>query len=72
MTLEENINELEKILAALESDGVTVEEGIDLFEKGIAVTGECLAGLEITKGKITALKKQMGELIEQPLETDSI
>ncbi len=70
MTLEENINELEKILAALEAEGVTVEEGIELFEKGIAVTKECLAGLESTKGKITVLKKQMGELIEQPVDVD--
>ncbi len=71
MTLEENINELEKILAALEKEGVTVEEGIELFEKGIAVTKECLTGLESTKGKITLLKKQMGELIEQPIDLDA-
>ncbi len=68
--LDEKIEELENILAALEADGVTVEDGIALFEKGIAVTKECLDGLSKTKGRITELKKQMDRLIEQPLEID--
>ena len=50
--LDEKINELEKLLAALESDGVTLEEGIALFEKGIAVTKECLDSLNATKGRM--------------------
>ena len=68
--LDEKINELEKLLAALESDGVKLEEGISLFEKGIAVTKECLDSLNATKGRITELKKQMNELIEQPLDIE--
>lgn len=70
MTLEEKINELERISAEMESDSVTVEQGIDLFERGIAVTKDCLADLNEKTGKITVLKKQMNELIEQPSELD--
>ncbi len=68
--LDEKIEELEKILEKLEADGVSVEDGIALFEKGIAVTKECLESLSKTKGRITELKKQMDRLIEQPLEID--
>lgn len=68
--LDEKIEELEKILEKLEADGVSVEDGIALFEKGIAVTKECLESLSRTKGRITELKKQMDRLIEQPLEID--
>lgn len=65
--LDEKINELEKLLARLESDSVSVEEGIALFEQGVALTKDCLSELGETKGKITQLKKEMDKLIEQPL-----
>lgn len=68
--LDEKIDELEKLLARLESDNVSVEEGIALFEKGIAMTKDCLRELNATKGKITQLKKEMDGLIEQPLDIE--
>lgn len=67
LMLDEKIEELEKLLTKLESDGVSVEEGIALFENGIALTKDCLRELNATKGKITQLKKEMDKLIEQPL-----
>lgn len=68
--LEDKIQELENIVAALENQTISLEDGIKLFEKGVAVTKECLDGLNESKGKITAIKKQMNELIEKPLDID--
>ena len=36
------INELERIIAELENEGTSLERGIELFEKGVALTRECL------------------------------
>lgn len=66
--LDEKIAELEKVLSKFESGELSVEEGIALFESGIAITKDCLNELNTCKGKITKLKKEMDTVIEQPLE----
>lgn len=58
------IEELEKIVAELEREGTTLERGMELFEKGIALTRECLDELGRSKGRITELKKQMDGMLE--------
>lgn len=68
--LDEKIKELENILAKLERADTTLEEGVAFFEKGVALTRECLAELTAGKGRITKLKKEMDGLIESPYETD--
>ncbi len=68
--LDEKIKELENILEKLERDGTTLEEGVALFEKGVALTRECMEELTAGKGRIIRLKKEMDELIESPYETE--
>lgn len=58
------IEELEKIVSELEREGTTLERGMELFEKGIALTRECLDELGRSKGRITELKKQMDGMLE--------
>ena len=65
--LEDKIKELESLVASLEKEGLDIEEGIKHFEKGLNLTKECLDSLAGTKGKITSLKKQMEELLEEPI-----
>lgn len=68
MKLDDKIAELESILGRFESEDLSIEEGIALFEKGISLTKECLGELNAAKGKIAKLKKEMDKLVEEPLD----
>lgn len=60
---EQSLKELEAIADSLESDKITVDESIKLFEKGINLSRECSKYLENAKQKITLLtEKERDEL----------
>ncbi len=52
---EKSLLELEKIISKLESNECSLEESINLFEKGIKYTNECRIALEKAEKKITTL-----------------
>ena len=55
MNIEKKLSELEKIIERLEDGECTLEESIELFEKGIKITGECKTTLENAQKKIIEL-----------------
>lgn len=59
---EKKLGELNKIVEKLESD-VSLEEGVKLFESGLALTKECIDELNKTQDKINSLKKQLDDLL---------
>ena len=61
-TFEEALSELEKISKKLESEDITLENAIELFEKGIALSKECSDMLTSAKQKIEKITD-----MEQPL-----
>ncbi|MCL2370363.1 MAG: exodeoxyribonuclease VII small subunit [Firmicutes bacterium] len=67
---ENKLKELEKIALEMEEKNTTLEKGIELFEKGVSVTRECLTTLNQSKGKITVIKKELDQLMEEPYETN--
>ena len=52
---EKSLNELEKIVSALEDNEISLDESIKLFEKGIELSDKCRQTLEKAEIKITAL-----------------
>ena len=62
---EKKLSELNKIVEKLESD-VSLEEGVKLFESGLALTKECIDELNKTQDKISSLKKQLDDLLVVP------
>ena len=54
-TFEENLKELETIVAELEKGELTLEESIAKFERGIKVSKECNSKLEEAEKKINIL-----------------
>ena len=52
---EKSLEELEKIVARLESGECSLDESIELFEKGVKCTSECRNALKNAKEKITSL-----------------
>ena len=68
---ETNLKELEGVVKALESSEVSLDEMLNLFEKGIHLTKACTSALDAAEQKINILMKnrETGELEEQPFGT---
>jgi len=64
MDFEKKLSELEKINEKLNS-GISVEEGIALFEKSLSLTRECVEYLNNAKGKIAQIKVELDRLIDE-------
>lgn len=58
-SFEENFSRLEKILEKLESDDVTLEETIKLYEEGLALTKFCYDKLNNAELKIKEINKTL-------------
>ena len=66
-TFENNLKELEGIVKALEGSDVSLDEMLELFEKGIKLTKSCTSQIENAEQKITVLMKNKdGEMTEEP------
>lgn len=59
---EKSLAELEKIVEALESGETTLDESIELFEKGMKISKSCRADLENVKQKIITLTEAENEV----------
>lgn len=68
-TFEENITQLEGIIAALEKGDVPLEDSIKLFETGVKLSNDCLKLLSAAEQKIKLLTEQPDGTIT---ETDFI
>ncbi len=62
------LQELEEIVAKLESPDLPLEESLSLFEKGIKLSKVCSKKLTEAEKKIDALLKELSK--ENPAETD--
>jgi exodeoxyribonuclease VII small subunit len=63
---EASMERLEKIVAELSREGITLDESLALYEEGIALAKNCNARLEETERKIKILKvSEYGEISEQ-------
>lgn len=70
MSFENNLKELEGVVKALEGGEVSLEEMLELFEKGIQLTKSCTSQLEKAEQKITVLMKNKdGEMTEENFES---
>lgn len=65
MDYNELIKELEKIIAQLESGDCGLEKSATLYQQGIEIAEKLGKQLDETKGKITILKKQMDNIVEE-------
>ena len=54
-SFENNITELESIISMLESGDAPLDKCIEMFEKGVKLSGECLKLLNEASQKITLL-----------------
>ncbi len=69
---EKNLGELEQVVKALEGSDVSLDEMMELFEKGVSLTKKCTTALNEAEQKITVLMKNRdsGEMEEQPFNAE--
>ena len=65
---ESNLKELENVVKSLESTDVSLDEMLQLFEKGISLTKKCTAALDNAEQTVTILmnNRETGEPQEVP------
>ncbi len=55
INFEKSLDELEKIVARLESGDISLDDSIKLFERGMELTNECRKTIENARQKIITL-----------------
>ena len=60
LTFEKSLEELENIVARLEKEDCSLNDAIELFEKGVKLTKKCNDELNKAKLKIDLLTKEYG------------
>ena len=70
-SFEEQIQELEKIINALENGNLNLDDSVVKFEEGMKISKECNKMLENAEKKITILlNDENGEKKEENFETE--
>lgn len=65
---EKSLNELESVVAQLESGDVSLDESVKLFEKGIKLSDDCRKTLENARQKIITLTEAEKEADENAVD----
>lgn len=69
-SFEDNMNNLEKIVAELEKGDLNLDESISKFEDGIKLSKECNKILEEAEKRITILLEKDGKTEEEEFSTE--
>jgi exodeoxyribonuclease VII small subunit len=67
-SFEEAMDQLERIVAMLESGDVPLEKAIELFQEGMKLSQLCGQKLEQVERKIEVLLEQEGGLVKKPFQ----
>ena len=67
MNYEDGMKELENIISRLEDGDTPFDEATKLFERGAEICKTLAKCLEDAKGKITVIREELGNLIEEEL-----
>ena len=68
LTFESAEKQLQEIALKLEDENLPFSEAQKLYEKGSELVKFCLSSLDEVKGKITIIKKELDQFIEEKFE----
>ena len=63
--IDEKLKKLEELSTKLDSEDVTLDEGVKIFEEGTLIAKECYKELTDVKGKIYVLKQDVDKMREE-------
>ena len=68
MKFEEALEKLNNIKEQLDSENITLDESIKLYQESVEYTKTCLDVLKETDGKVVAIKAELDAIVEKPLD----
>jgi len=71
MTFEKALQELEKVVAGLEKGGISLNESLALFEKGVKLARFLRQELDKAERKVKVLETRGGEMVEKDFELET-
>ncbi|WP_422404567.1 exodeoxyribonuclease VII small subunit [Mammaliicoccus sp. JADD-157] len=60
-TFEEMMTELEKVVGKLDEENISLEESIELYQRGIELSSKCETKLKEAEEKVNKLVKKEGD-----------
>ncbi|MBQ9791212.1 MAG: exodeoxyribonuclease VII small subunit [Clostridia bacterium] len=66
--IDDKLKKLETIASKLDSEDVTLDEGVKLFEEGTKLAKECYEDLSKVKGKMFVIKEDIEKMKEELFE----
>ena len=69
-TFEASLDELERIVKALEKGDLPLEQSLSLFESGMRLSSVCKQQLEEAETRVEVLMKKGSEVVAVPLLSD--
>ena len=67
-TFEEMMTELEKVVGKLDEENISLEESIELYQRGIELSSKCETKLKEAEDKVHKLVKKEGDSNESDNE----
>jgi exodeoxyribonuclease VII small subunit len=67
---EQSLSTLESLVNRMEQGDMTLEESLQAFETGIALTRECQTRLAAAEQQVSKLIEQQGTISLEPFDTD--
>ena len=64
------LEELEKVVKALEGGDLSLERSLELFEKGVQLSESCRRQLEEAETRVEMLTRKSGKLQPEPFRPD--
>lgn len=71
LSFEQQLGELESLVAQLESGELPLEQALKHFERGIQLTRECQTALEAARQKVQILMQKDGQTELAPFAPDT-
>ena len=68
MEFEKKIQELQEITKSLEDPNIKMDQGVELYEKGVELAKDCYKMLNEVKGKVNIIKKDLETFREESFE----
>ncbi|MEL7399371.1 MAG: exodeoxyribonuclease VII small subunit [Pseudomonadota bacterium] len=72
LDFEKSMQELEKLVNALEKGDLSLEQSLEAFEAGVKLTRECQEKLAAAEHKVQLLTEEQGQLLASDFEDEDL
>ena len=72
LDFEKSMQELEKLVNALEKGDLSLEQSLEAFEAGVKLTRECQEKLSAAEHKVQLLTEEQGQLLASDFEDEDL